>query len=137
MTTECPKKAVGSYCLSSDNGANALNHTADEWQTLVGKSFTMPVFCTKPDCSDMAVAGGGNTASYAIEMIANVTLCGFNVSAQSTNWPTTGPCATNNPNNYKPGDIDTGAGLFVVITGLTGGPSNLTAPSFTDVSLTK
>ena len=137
MLSECPKKAVGPYCLSSDNGFNALNQTQDEWQGLVGQTFTMPVFCGKPDCSDLAFSAQGQNASYPIEEIASVLLCGFRMKDPSTGWPATGPCATANPRNYRSSDINKGAGFFLVITGISGGPGDLSAPNFTSASLTK
>lgn len=139
MTAACPKAAVGPYCLSSDTGNNATKQTQSQWQGLVGDSFTMPVFCGKTDCSDLAVSAQGNNASYPIEMIASVTLCGFYMkqAADANSWPKTGLCATANPKNYKSSDITKGAGFFLVITGLTGGPGNLTVPGYSDTSLTK
>jgi hypothetical protein len=139
MVAACPNKAVGPYCMSSDTGNNATKQTQDQWQALVGQSFTMPVFCGKPDCVDLAVSGQGNGGSYPIEMIASVTLCGFYMkqAADKSSWPTTGPCATANPKNYKSSDITKGAGFFLVINGLSGGPNNLTIPGYTDTSLTK
>lgn len=138
---ECPAKTVGSFCLSGDTGSNALNQTDSAWQGLVGTYFQMPVFCTTPDCSAFAFAqqGNGNGASYGIEEIATVQLCGFHMKNDSTGWPTTGLCATANPHSYNAHSVTQGAGLFVVITALSGGPANTNQNlnSFTTTSLTK
>ena len=121
LTAACPSKAANATCLSSDTGNN-FGLAAPQWQGLVGQTFSMPVFCVVPTCSDMAVAGNGNNASYAIQQIAKVELCGFelNKGGPSTGWPATGPCATANPKGYKSSDVATGSGFFVVIKGLSG-----------------
>jgi Flp pilus assembly protein TadG len=124
MTSQCPNKSSGPYCLSSDTGKNPETQGQASWQTLVGKSFTMPVFCDTPDCSQLAQSGQGNGGSYAVEMIATVQLCGFYMTAPSTGWPTSGACKDNNPLNYTSNSVTNGSGLFVVITALTGGPGN-------------
>ena len=124
LTTSCPARASNSTCLTSDPGNN-FHNASDEWQALVGKTIQMPVFCTRTRCSDMAYSGQGNNASYAIQQIATVELCGFklNPRAASTGWPSTGPCATNNPHNYASSSVAAGGGFFLVIKGLTGGTS--------------
>jgi hypothetical protein len=124
LTSKCPSKTVNATCLSSDQGNN-FHNASDEWQVLVGKTFTMPVFCTKPTCSHMAVAGSGNNASYAIQRLATVELCGYEFQPRtpSTGWPTTGPCATANAKGYQSGDVINGGGFFLIIKSLTGGPT--------------
>lgn len=135
----CPSKTWNDTCLGSDPGNNFFN-SSDEWQALVGKTFTMPVMCAIPTCSDLAVSGGGNNASYAIHRMATVELCGFRMlpRAPSTDWPTTGPCATNNPKNYSSVDVTDGAGFFIVIKDLFGGPGgDWSLPEYTAMRLTK
>jgi hypothetical protein len=124
LTSQCPSKTANATCLSSDPGNN-FHNASEEWQPLVGKTFTMPVFCTKPTCSQMAVDGGGNNASYAIHRLATVELCGyeFQPRSPSTAWPTTGPCATANVKGYQSSDVVSGGGFFLVLKGLTGGPT--------------
>jgi hypothetical protein len=99
----------------------------------------MPVFCDTPDCSQLADAGGGNGGDYAVEMIATVQLCGFYMTSASTGWPTTGACQDHNPFSYTSSSVTSGSGLFVVITDLSGGPSNTDyhLNMFTDMSITK
>lgn len=139
LTTECPAKSSGPYCLSSDTGKNPETQGQSSWQTLVGQKFTLPVYCDTPDCSKLAETGSGNGGSYAIEEIATVQLCGFYMTAPSTGWPTTGACHDNNPLNYTSSSVKSGSGLFVVITDLTGGPAatNYHLNVFTTTSLTK
>jgi hypothetical protein len=123
LTSKCPSKTVNATCLSSDQGNN-FHNASDEWQPLVGTTFTMPVFCTKPTCSNMAVAGSGNNASYAIHRFATVELCGYEFQPRnpSTDWPTTGPCATANVKGYQSSNVINGGGFFLVIKALAGGP---------------
>jgi len=135
----CPSKAANDTCLGSDPGNN-FHNSSDEWQTLVGKTFTMPVMCGTPTCSHLAVSGTGNNASYAIQRMATVELCGFKMQPRgpSTGWPTTGPCATANPRHYSPSDVTSGAGFFLVIKGLVGGPGgDWSLDEYTALRLTK
>ena len=51
---------------------------------------------------------------------------------------TTGPCATNNPTNYQADDVTYGAGFFLVIKDLVGGPTDdWTLPEYTHLRLTR
>lgn len=120
LNLKCPKKASSVSCLASDSGTN-FHTLGSHWAPLVGQTFTMPVFCSTPKCSQLADAGGGNTGSYAIQRIATVVLCGYKLSAASGAFPTTGPCATRNPKGYVSSDVTSGYGLFVVVEALTGG----------------
>ena len=124
LTTYCPSRAANTTCLSSDPGNNFHNAT-EEWQTLVGQTIQMPVFCVRTKCSNLAVSGSGNNSSYAIQQIAIVEVCGFKMNPRgpSTGWPTTGPCATRNPSNYTSTSVTSGAGFFLVVKGLVGGSS--------------
>ncbi len=118
----CPSKTHNDTCLSSDPGNN-FSLAKEEWQTLVGHTITMPIFCFPPQCAPgAAIDGSGNNASYAIKQVATVEVCGFKMGGvQSTGWPTAGPCKDNNPLNYSPADVITGDGLFLVIRKLEGG----------------
>jgi Flp pilus assembly protein TadG len=139
LKAACPSKTWNDTCLASDPGNNFFN-ASDEWQALVGKTFTMPVMCAIPTCSDLAVSGGGNNASYAIQRMATVELCGFKMEPRgpSSGWPSTGPCATNNPKHYASTDVTKGAGFFLVIKDLFGGPGgDWSLPDFTAMRLTR
>jgi hypothetical protein len=124
LTDVCTKKAENLTCLASDTGNN-FHNASEEWQTLVGHTIQMPVFCFPPECSEGAYSAQGANASYAIYKLATVEICGFEFPprAPSTGWPTSGPCATANPNGFHSSDVVAGGGLFMVVKGLTGGPS--------------
>ena len=125
----CPSGSANSTCLKQDQGNNFHNST-DSWQTLVGQTIQMPVFCVRTKCSTMAVAGNGNNAAYAIQQIATVELCGFKLNPRgaSSGWPTTGACATRNPSSYTSNSVTgNGAGFFLVIKALSGGTTPLAA----------
>ena len=135
----CPSGSANSTCLKQDQGNNFHNST-DSWQTLVGQTIQMPVFCVRTKCSNMAVAGNGNNAAYAIQQIATVEVCGFKLNPRgpSGGWPTTGPCATRNPSNYTSSSVTSGAGFFLVIKGLSGGTSpSWQLPEYKDSKLTE
>lgn len=138
LKAACPSKATTDTCLASDTGHN-FQLTVPQWQTLVGKTFTMPVLCAIPTCSHLAVSGSGNNASYAIQRMATVELCGFKIEGTaSTGWPITGPCATANPLGYRASDVLSGTGFFLVIKDLIGGPSgDWSLPEYTAMRLTK
>jgi Flp pilus assembly protein TadG len=130
LTATCPSKTANNSCIQSDPGSN-FHNAADEWQPQVGEVFTMPGFCTPPQCTATAVDGGGNNASYAIHRMITVELCGYKIgSYASTGWPTTGPCATKNPKNYKSSDVSAGSGFFVVVRGINGGSANWTLNTY-------
>ncbi len=135
----CPGKTANDTCLQSDPGNNFHNAT-EEWQTLVGQNIKLPVFCFPPTCTPGAFTAQGSNAAYAIHMVATVEICGFELQprAASSGWPTTGPCATNNPLGYRSSDVTSGGGIFVVIKALDGGPGGSwgSAPSG-DLNLTK
>lgn len=124
LRNACPSGAETANCIVSDNGNN-FHNTSDQWQALIGQTFLMPVICSPPKCTPMAVSGSGANASYAIQRIATVELCGFELQPRgpSTGWPTTGPCATNNPAGYTSGSVTNGGGFFLVIKALSGGDS--------------
>ena len=69
-------------CLSGDTGAN-LHLYDDEWQTLVGKTITMPIFCDKNACTKSTVTGSGSNARYPIYKMVSVEICGFGLKAAS------------------------------------------------------
>lgn len=124
LRSKCPNKTQNDTCLQSDTGSN-FHNASDEWQALVGKTITMPVLCFKPTCNPNAWDGNGQNASYAIYRMADVEVCGFkfkNKSA-STDWPTSGPCALNNPHGVTSSHISGDGGMFLVIKRIYGGPS--------------
>lgn len=129
LTSHCPTRAANDTCLAGDDG-NSFPLTAPMWDTLVGSTYTMPVMCSPAACSSFAFSGTGQNASYPIYKFATVTLCGFNLNGTKSlkPWPTTGPCATANPNHYTTSSVISGAGFFLVISALT---SSGTVPAST------
>ena len=95
---------VSQSCLSGDTGAN-LHLFDDDWQTLVGKTITMPVFCDQTACTKSTVTGSGSNARYPIYKMVTVEICGFGLKGRySTDWPGgTDPCSTlNTTTKYSP-----------------------------------
>jgi hypothetical protein len=123
LEAACPRSSETQNCLASDPGNN-FHNSSDEWETLVGKTITMPVFCFPPQCVNPSFAAQGNNASYGIWRLATVEVCGMRLMPRgpSSNWPTTGACATNNPQGYTSSSVTRGGGLFLVIKKLVGGP---------------
>jgi hypothetical protein len=99
------------FCLTRDTGSAKNDKMADAWQSVIdaGLSFEVPMYCS-------GLTSGGSCSSDAITsapvipiyQIAVVRICGFALKNDkgkgrySTNWPTTGPCATANPSSYTP-----------------------------------
>lgn len=139
LQNACPRGSANDTCLGSDPGNN-FHNSSDAWQTLVGKTFTMPVICSTPACSQLEYVAQGNNATYAIHRMATVELCGFRLMPRNPSlyWPATGPCATANPKHYTSASVTSGAGLFLVVKGLTGGPtSDWELEEYTALRLTK
>ena len=95
--------SLSEHCLGGDTGNN-LQVYANEWQTLVGKTITVPVFCDQPACSTSTLQGTGSTAIYPIWKMVSVEICGFRLGKQdSTSWPSgSDPCTTKNTSGYAP-----------------------------------
>jgi hypothetical protein len=102
LMAQCP--AASEHCLAGDTGNN-LSVFADEWQTLVGKTITVPVFCDQPDCTTSTVTGTGSNAIYPVWKMVSVEVCGFRLNKQdSTGWPGgSDECTTKNSAGYKAG----------------------------------
>lgn len=103
-------------CLSGDTGSN-LHLFDDEWQTLVGKTITMPVFCDQNACTKSTVTGSGSNARYPIYKMVSVEICGFGLKGRySTNWPTDACTALNTVTKYSPSKtIDDKEYAFLVV----------------------
>lgn len=101
LKASCPSASAS--CLAGDTGNN-LSVFADEWQTLVGKTITVPVFCDQPACSTSTVTGNGSTAIYPIWRMVSVEICGFRLNrSNSTGWPGgSDPCTSKNTAHYAP-----------------------------------
>lgn len=98
LTLNCNDKGdVSSSCLSGDTGNSSLkNKTVYEvWDTLLGRTVLMPVFCGSPTCNPDTVNGTGTNSVYPIYKIASVTVCGFHVYDKTSGMSSTGDCAAN------------------------------------------
>jgi hypothetical protein len=104
LKAACPSSSA--HCLAGDTGNN-LSVFAAAWQTLVGKTISMPVFCDQPACTSSTVMGTGSGAIYPIWKMVSVEVCGFRLNKQdSTGWPGgSDPCTTKNTQNYKPNGL--------------------------------
>lgn len=116
LKSSCPGRSAS--CLAGDTGNN-LSVFADEWQTLVGKTITVPVFCDQPACATSTLLGNGTNAIYPIWRMVSVEVCGFRLNkTDSTNWPSgTDPCTVKNTAHYTPATNWFGAnedGFFLV-----------------------
>lgn len=102
LESSCP--ASSAHCLAGDTGNN-LSVFADDWQTLVGQTITMPVFCDQPACSTSTVTGTGTNAIYPVWKMVSVEICGFRLNRRdSTGWPGgSDPCTAKNSSNYGTG----------------------------------
>lgn len=102
LTLHCA--SASEHCLAGDTGNN-LSVFADAWQTLVGKTITVPVFCDQSACSTSTVTGTGSNAIYPVWKMVSVEVCGFRLNKQdSISWPGgADPCTTLNTSGYKSG----------------------------------
>jgi Flp pilus assembly protein TadG len=112
-----------SYCLADDTGRD-VKGLADEWDTLLGKTIAMPVFCDKapagaPQCNPSTVASD-TKATWPVWKIAAVTICGYAMKGvYSSSTLPTGDCNNLNtyglaPTNFDKADI----GFLVIFKGL-------------------
>ena len=87
------------YCLADDTGRDVKTmNTA--WNTLMGKTFAMPVFCSDRDCAPTSVTKKGN---WPVWKIAAVTLCGYAMKGnRSVTAMPAGECTTKNAANWTP-----------------------------------
>ena len=96
--------------------------------------------CYPPQCQSLAVAGTGNTASYAVHKIAIVEVCGFGLNGSystPSSWPAD-DCTSKNPQAYKATDVDSHkAGFFLIFKGVYGGDSGDKPASNTHLRLTQ
>lgn len=106
------------YCLADDTGRDVK--TMDSaWDTLLGKTFAMPVFCSDKDCVPTSVTKGGN---WPVWKIAAVTLCGYAMKGnRSGNTLPAGECRTKNAGSWTPmtafGDKDD-IGFLLIFQGI-------------------
>lgn len=97
LRTKCGPESV--YCLADDSGRD-VKQLKDEWDTLLGKTIAMPVFCGKTDCTPSSVTSSGN---WPVWKIAAVTVCGYALKGKwSTNPLPAGDCQALNADSLSP-----------------------------------
>jgi Flp pilus assembly protein TadG len=114
------------YCLADDNGNDSSNSVVAAWETLLGQTVAMPVFCDEPQCSPTSVPDGTKSL-WPIWKLAAVTICGFdmkgNIGNQTSTLPT-GDCNNLNTDHLTPTVFDNasnhnkGMGFLVIFRGL-------------------
>ena len=106
------------YCLHDDSGRDVKKFT-DEWDTLLGDTIAMPVFCAEPQCTPSSVTSGGN---WPVWKIAAVTVCGYAMKGQrSSETLPPGECQARNTSGLSPkttfGDKED-LGFLVIFRGI-------------------
>lgn len=98
LTATCTSGfAYSSTCLQGDTGNSSLsNNTAySAWDTVLGKTIYLPVFCSDPICAPDTVNGNGSNVYYPVYSIAAVVVCGYHIYDKNNQVSNTGDCAGN------------------------------------------
>lgn len=86
-------------CLYADPGNINGAPVMAAWETLLGKTVLLPVFCGNPTCDPAAVApAGGNNVKYPVHKFVSVVICGFHWAGSPDSHfgsTTSGDCSTN------------------------------------------
>lgn len=118
LLSQCPagKKNEKVYCLGDDSGRD-VKTMAPAWNTLLGQTIAMPVFCDVPQCSPTTITKNGN---WPVWKIAAATICGYALhGVRSSDVLPAGECQTLNtdgakPSHFGPADI----GFLVIFKGI-------------------
>jgi hypothetical protein len=136
------------FCLTRDTGSAKNDKMAEAWQSVVdaGLSFEVPMYCSGViaggDCSSDAITSAPVIPIYEI---AVVRMCGFALKGDkkkphySTNWPTTGPCATANPSSYTPTSptVPEADAFYLVFEGMVNGTDEGSTSGSSNLRLTR
>ena len=98
LTAKCTSGfAYSSTCLQGDTGNSSLsNNTAySAWNSVLGKTIYLPVFCSDPTCAPDTVNGNGSNVYYPVYSIASVVVCGYHLYDKNNQVSNTGDCAGN------------------------------------------
>ena len=93
LTGMCPN-ASNNYCLGANPGKINGQPVRDAWDSLLGKTIILPVFCGEATCTPAAVTdGGGNNAVYPVFAFTGVKVCGWSFASKdsgkyNTHFPT-------------------------------------------------
>jgi hypothetical protein len=100
LTVNCNDQAdVSTSCLDAETGnADLKNRTpVAAWNTLLGSTIIVPVFCAQPTCDPSTVDGNGTGNVYPVYTFTAVTVCGFHFYSvrDGQKMSNTGDCAGN------------------------------------------
>jgi hypothetical protein len=120
------------YCLTDDNG-NDFNKSAQEaWDTLLGETVAMPVFCDVPQCNPTSVQDGTKSL-WPVWKIAAATICGYDLKGAHSPSKSSVPnpllqagseCSMYNTDHLTPSVFDNasnhnkGMGFLLIFKGL-------------------
>lgn len=109
LTAHCVKGSPRTpSCLAGDTGnsSNQNKKAYEKWAGLLGKTITLPVFCTASTCTPDTVNGSGSQAAYPVYKIASVVVCGFHIYDNASQSYAGGNCAGNGFNEAYVDAID-------------------------------
>ncbi len=98
LTVDCNSQAdVDLWCLDADTGNSSLQNPdpVSAWADILGKTITVPVFCTAPTCDPSTVDGTGTQRVYPVFKLAAVVVCGYHMYDKGSGSSNTGDCAGN------------------------------------------
>jgi hypothetical protein len=108
-----------SYCLHRDTGRD-VKGLAPAWDTLIGQTVAMPVFCAEDNCTPSSTVTSESKATWPVWKIAAVTICGYAMhGVYSSSTLPTGDCNNYNPDHAKPQDFDNSdIGFLLIFKGI-------------------
>jgi hypothetical protein len=137
LRAACPANSTSmadydSDCLTSNPGNIGGSAVISAWDTLIGKSILLPVFCKKGTvagtCSPAGWAsgsGGGNNTMYPVHKFAAVKVCGYHWGNKDSGaYPGASPGDKCAGANASSGDNQDNYLLLAYIAYQTSGSSN-------------
>lgn len=125
LTSNCTVESE--HCLEDDSGYSINKSVREAWDTLLGKTIAMPVFCDGPtDCSPTSVP---KKSKWPIWKIAAVTVCGYSFKGNRTSDDLPAECDPYNTADARPSHFGSkDNGLLLVFRELiqSGGKSGFT-----------
>jgi hypothetical protein len=98
MTANCVTgMAATATCLDGDTGNSSMTNPIGygAWDSILGKTIFLPVFCSTPSCTPDTVTGTGTSSRYPVYSIASVVVCGYHIYDKNNKVSNTGDCAGN------------------------------------------
>jgi Flp pilus assembly protein TadG len=102
LTTNCHVGSPAtSSCLDGDTGNSSLKNVAGytAWESILGQTIILPVFCSDPTCVPDTPSGSGTNSRYPVYQLTSVVVCGFHIYNKSSRVTSAGNCAGN---SYTP-----------------------------------